>query len=133
MARFEKGKSGNPAGKAKGALDWRGRLRKQLEDAGPEIITKIVDAAKEGDLQAAKMILDRLVPAVKSQAAPVTLSIPNTDEAGKALAIFEAITKGEVPPDTGNELLTAMAALLKVREFTELIARIEALEKGGTQ
>lgn len=130
MARFIKGVSGNPNGKKKGASDWRTRLRKQLEDAGPEIITGILNAAKGGDIQAAKMILDRLIPSVKPQALPVALSIPDTDEAGRAKAIFNAITKGEVSPDTGNELLAALASLLKVKELTELIDRIEALERG---
>lgn len=130
MAKFEQGKSGNPAGRKKGAGDWRTKMRKQLEDAGPDIISRILDAAKGGDIQASKMILDRLIPAVKPQALPVTISIPDTDEAGRAKAIFSAITKGEVSPDTGNELLTALAALLKVKEITELVERIEALEKG---
>lgn len=129
MARFKKGESGNPAGKPKGTTDWRSKLRKQIEEAAPGLIDKLVAQAEWGDVAAIKLLLDKVLPNVKPQSLPVNIDIPTGDESASILAVFSAMSKGEISPDAGNELVHALATLSKVRETSEIIQRIEQLEK----
>lgn len=66
--RFQPGVSGNPAGKPKGARHFstliREAIQKVAEDTGTsddkEIVKALVKKAKEGDLKAVDMVLDRV-------------------------------------------------------------------------
>ncbi|MFZ4221436.1 DUF5681 domain-containing protein, partial [Enterobacter ludwigii] len=57
--RFRKGTSGNPGGRSGKSA----QMRKKLESGAADAVRTIVDAAKEGDLQACRLILERVVPA----------------------------------------------------------------------
>jgi hypothetical protein len=59
--RFQKGVSGNPSGKTKSAL-LTDAVRRQLSDSGDldAIATALIEKAKKGDLEAVKIIFDRL-------------------------------------------------------------------------
>ncbi len=59
--RFQKGTSGNPSGKVKSAL-LTDAVRRQLSDSGDldAIATALIEKAKKGDLEAVKIIFDRL-------------------------------------------------------------------------
>lgn len=63
---FVKGKSGNPAGRPKGASDRRTELRELLEPHAGALIKKAVEMALAGDTTAMKLCLERVLPAVKS-------------------------------------------------------------------
>lgn len=68
-------------------------------------------------------------PDVKAEAAPVNFYLDS--EAGPAeqtKQIMKAIAKGELAPDTGVSLITAMASVIKIIEITELEERLKALE-----
>ena len=62
--QFQKGKSGNPAGRPKGARNMSTILRERLEANGgksmEEIIDKAIDMAKSGDFKYFQQIYDRL-------------------------------------------------------------------------
>jgi len=72
-SRFTKGVSGNPNGRPKGAIGKTTKLRLQLQKSVPAILDKLVEAALNGDIAAAKLILERALPALR----PV-----DVDEAG---------------------------------------------------
>ncbi len=63
MARFQKGASGNPAGKPKGAVCKMTKLRQSIEKDLPEILAAMVAQAKAGDTRRRKLLLDRACPA----------------------------------------------------------------------
>lgn len=67
MAKFEKGRSGNPQGRPRGAKSSVTALRKELisDEDLQAIVDVVVGKAKEGDLTAAGMILDRRLPRLK--------------------------------------------------------------------
>jgi hypothetical protein len=123
---FAKGVSGNPSGRPKSESTV---LRAKLAEHGEAVARVVLDAAKAGDLTACKLILERLLPALKSTAAPVAVEIPK--DAGltdSGRAILGAITGGDLPPDIGAQLVAALGSLARVSEIDELEKRLAALE-----
>lgn len=129
MARFTRGKSGNPAGKPKGTTDWRSKLRKQIEDAAPDLIDRLIAEAEGGDVSAIKLLLDKVLPNIKPQSLPVNIEITAGDEAGRAEAVLSAMMQGQLSPDQGTELIAAIRALCQIKEVSDLEQRITALEE----
>ncbi|QWV97465.1 hypothetical protein KP005_19355 [Geomonas nitrogeniifigens] len=129
MARFQKGQSGNPAGKPPGTKDKRTELRALLKPHAPALIQKVVDLALEGDSAALRMCLDRLVPPVKATAEPVQVEATEGSLAEQAQAIYQQAANGELGPDEAGALIGLLQAQAKIIEISELEARITALEK----
>ena len=64
---FQKGQSGNPAGRPKGALNKYTEISKELlSEKGPMIVQKVIEKALDGDVACLKMCMDRIVPAHKA-------------------------------------------------------------------
>ncbi|WP_020484543.1 DUF5681 domain-containing protein [Methylomonas sp. MK1] len=127
--KFQPGQSGNPSGRPKGKTAAT-LLRKSIADAMPEILEKLVALAKDGDIAAAKALLDRAVPPLKPVAANVSLSVPNEASlTEQGAAVVNAILTGSIPPDIGGQLIAALSNQAKLIEVDELIKRIEELEK----
>lgn len=59
---FVKGQSGNPSGRPRGSKDRYTKFREMVEGDTPDIIRKVVQIALDGDLAAARIILDRVWP-----------------------------------------------------------------------
>ena len=125
--KFAVGVSGNPKGRKKGNTAAH-LLRKSIADDMPEIILKLVEQAKNGDTAAAKILLDRCCPALKPQAMNITLPI-NGNLAEQGNEIIKATLSGNIPPDIGAQLITALANQGKLIELQELTERIEILEE----
>jgi hypothetical protein len=91
-----------------------------------DIIKTLVELAKDGDVQAAK-VLDRICPALKPQALPIALPV-NGSFSEQGSEIIRATMAGQIPPDIGSQLITALANQSKIVEIDELTKRIEILE-----
>lgn len=65
MAKFEKGQSGNPNDRPRGT-GVVAKLREAIQDEMPEIIDALVLAAKAGDVSAAKVLIDKVIPTLRS-------------------------------------------------------------------
>jgi hypothetical protein len=124
--QFKPGQSGNPKGRPKDKTPAT-LLRKSIIDDMPDIIGKLVELAKGGDVQAAKLLLDRVCPPLKAQAMPISLPIKATlsEQGGE---VINATLTGQIPPDMGSQLIGALSAQAKIIEIDELTRRIEALE-----
>lgn len=130
ISRFTKGQSGNPAGRPKGS-GIAGELRKAITDSAPDIVATMITNAKAGDMQAAKALLDKVLPTLKPEALSVLL--PDMVEAetlsAKAEAAIDAAGAGELSPSAASDLVSAIAGLARIVETTELQKRLEALEQ----
>ena len=129
LMAWKPGQSGNPAGSRKRDTG-RAALREQITEALPPIIKKLIALARDGDVQAARTLLERVLPPARPEALPIEL--PDVAAAGtfteQAEALFKAAVSGGVAPDVAARLLTGVAAAARTTEIDELARRIAALE-----
>lgn len=128
--QFAKGKSGNPAGRPKGALGKATRWREALEPHGDELFKVAVEHALGGDMTALKLCLERISPPVKPTSDPVEFSLRGDTLSEKAESVLQAIADGVIDVDSGRKLIGAISDLGKIIEVDSILARIEALEAG---
>jgi hypothetical protein len=129
---FKKGKSGNPAGKPKGALNRAPRVAQELLDGEVEALTrKAVELAKGGNPVALRLCLERLLPVRREW--PVTLMLPplrGAQDLPRALsAVIQAVATGHLTPGEGQALSSILESYRKGLELTDLEARLGALEE----
>lgn len=79
MAKFKKGQSGNPGGRGKGVRDRYAKYRRMESRAEP-IINKLLDLAEAGDLQAVRLVVDRIWPAQAETILALTERIEDLEE-----------------------------------------------------
>ena len=128
MARFQKGTSGNPRGRPRGSRNRATALRQRLVKDADAILDAVVKAAKGGDVQAAKLILDRCLPALKPVDAAASVRTTSKSLSGQADKIVKDALSGQISPSQARELTAALANAARVREIADLAVRLEALE-----
>ncbi len=129
--KFQKGRSGNPAGKPKGARHKTTLAVQALLDGEAEEVTrKVIEAAKGGDMVAIRLVLERILPPRKD--APVVLSLPPinnpTDGINALTTILQAVSQGEITPAEGNALSAITEQVVGAYETQVIEKRLEALE-----
>jgi len=123
--KFKPGLSGNPKGRPKNTNT--SIFRNKLIEATPGIIDRLIEMALEGDSMAIKAVLDRVCPSLKPQAMAISLPVKST-LAEQGGAIIKATMAGQIPPDIGSQLITALANQSKIVEIDDLTKRLEVLE-----
>ena len=104
-------------------------MRAELAVHVPSIIAQLVTAAQAGDIQAARLILERILPPVKPIEQPVALQLPDGGTlTAQGRAVLLAVAAGELAPSQGAALLGAIGTLARVTEIDELTLRLEKLE-----
>ena len=87
-------------------------------------------AAKGGDVQAARLILERILPPVKAVEQAVELQLPADGTlTAKASAVLSAAAAGDLAPGQAAQLIAALGTLAKIHESDELATRIALLEE----
>jgi len=124
---FKSGESGNPLGRPIGVRDRRTALRELLSPHAPELVQKAVNLALEGDTAALRMCLDRCIAPLRSTTQNIALNFEGElHERGEAT--LQAIYAGDIDPLTGSALIGALADQARLKEQTELEARLSHLE-----
>lgn len=131
MAKFEKGRSGNPAGKPKGTRHVTTLAVEALLEGEAEGLTrKAIELALEGDMTAMRLCLERIAPARKD--APVTFEMPEmktaADAAAAVGAILDNVASGHLSPDEARSIAPLIETYRKTLETEDLERRISALE-----
>jgi Family of unknown function (DUF5681) len=129
---FQKGRSGNPQGRPPGARNAATVTAELLLDGEAATITrKAIELAKQGDLTALRLCLERIVSPRRDR--PVNFALPSMSSAGdasKALAtIMAAVASGELTPVEAAELSRVIEGYVKTLEATEIERRLRFLEE----
>jgi hypothetical protein len=103
---FQKGQSGNPGGRPKGIN--RIKVLRSMIDV-PALLETLRIAAADGDVSAAKLLLERALPALKLADSPVTLPLGD-GLAEQGRLVMDGIHKGTLTPDQAQRLMSALAA-----------------------
>lgn len=130
--KFQKGQSGNPNGKARGTKN-RVTLAAErlLQGELDNICRKLVEEALIGNMQAVKLILDRVLPAKRERVIDVQLpKLNTTDDALRAMSIIiEAVGSGNITPNEGEALSRVIDTFVKAIQTHEIEKRVDLLEQ----
>ena len=125
---WKPGESGNTKGRKPG-ITARGRFRQQVEGALPEVVANVLQQARDGDMQAVKLILDRCVPALKPTSDAVTLPLTGDSTlADRGMSVLGAATSGKLGPDDAQAVMSLLVSQAKLVEQSEVMARLEKIE-----
>ncbi len=129
---FKAGQSGNPAGKPKGARNKTTlAIEALLDGEAVELTRKVIEKAKQGDMTALKLCLDRLAPIRKGR--PVEIELPQvtsaSDLAKAGAQVTQHLADGLISPEEAQAVMGTLDSALKLFEAGELEARIAALEE----
>ena len=129
---FKPGKSGNPSGKPKGARNKTTvAMEKLLDDDAATITSKAIELAKNGDLTALRLCLERIIPPRKDR--PVNFDMPEIKTPSDALvagtAIMRAVAGGDLTPSEAAELGKLVENFTRAAEAADLAERIKRLEQ----
>ena len=126
--------AGNKAskGRPEGSRNKASLMAEKLMEGDAEAVIKtVVERAKGGDIQAARLILDRIVPVRKGR--PVQIQLPDMAGAGDVVnalsATLKAVSEGDLTPDEAQALAHLLEVHRRAIETTDLEDRIEKLER----
>jgi len=63
---WKQGQSGNPKGRPRKSQKSMAQLRSQISEHLPDVIEVLANAAKDGDVQAARILVERCVPSMRA-------------------------------------------------------------------
>jgi len=119
---------------------WKGRRIAQqgalaiealLEGEGEALTRKAIELAKDGDMQALRLCMDRLAPPRKDS--PVAFDLPEMKTLNDAVpamgALVKAVGQGDLTPTEAAELTKMVQAFAKIIETAELEERVRTLEE----
>ena len=128
VGRWKTGESGNPAGRKPGTGEVAA-IRAAIAERVPELLAAMMTKALEGDIGAARLLLERAIAPLKAIEQSVALQLPDGGTlTAKATAVLSAAAAGDLAPGQAAQLIAALGTLAKISEVDELAARITALE-----
>ena len=130
--KYKKGCSGNPRGKPKGSRN-KSTLAAEalLEGSLEKICKKVEEEALNGNMQAAKMILERFLPPRKDRCIEINLPLIDTfeDVLYAVGCIVNAVGKGKITPSEGELLARMVESYSKALEASQFESRLKNLEE----
>jgi hypothetical protein len=106
------------------------RARRRMEQGLEAIVAAVVQSAEDGNMKAAQLILDRLVP-IESER-PVCFPmrrIQSSQDAREAAAdVLAAVAAGALTIDAAERVMKLLGDFIKTYAPQEFEARLEALE-----
>lgn len=128
---FPPGKSGNAAGKPKGARNKATlAVEALMEGEAGALGRKAVELALGGDTTALRLCLERIAPVRKGR--PVRLDLPEiittADLAEAQAVVIATMSRGDLTPDEAVDVAKLLEAIGASIERRDLEARIAALE-----
>ena len=129
--RFANGQSGNEGGRPKGMPNrMTARAREILEGHSDEIMLSVCREAIAGNMLAAKMLVERILPARRGS--PINIALPPIVAAADAITamrvVVESLAAGDLSPEEAEALASLVDAGRKTIETADHEARILELE-----
>jgi hypothetical protein len=109
--KFQPGQSGNPSGYKKGQPNKITAAIRQLVNAeGPEIVRKVIEDAKNGDVAARQLFCKHLLPRYRTVMTPIDIEpAKDSDEARAQINTLVAMTaQGHLDLDSLRTLVGAL-------------------------
>ena len=104
------------------------RMRRRIELQAPAIVDALIDAAVDGDVAAARCLVERVVPVAKTApiGEPVTLTgdLPEQAELVKRL-----LAQGRLSLEEAESLHRAITTVQGVTESSAVLARLAEVER----
>jgi len=124
---FEKGQSGNPAGRPPGSRNKATILAESMFQGEAEAIIRLaIDKAKQGDMTAIRLCLERVFPRLKDRA--TLFDLPPINGAPEALAamttIVAGVRGGELTAAEGSDLSKLVDHYLRALEAKDFEQRL---------
>jgi hypothetical protein len=128
---FQKGQSGNPTGRPRGALNRATVLAQTLlSERAESIAGKVIELAERGDMTALRVCMDRLVPVIKHQ--PIAVELPPiekpADSVDAAASIAAAVAAGELTATEAAELAKVVDVYVRALDSKGFDERLSKLE-----
>lgn len=126
--KFKPGQSGNPGGRPRGSRNKAAALMQSVsgeltaEDYA-DIVRKMSELAKQGDAQAAKLLL----PRYKATMQPVKFDLDTSSPVAMADSILGAVASGKLPADVGQHLTGMIADRMAIMERSDMREQLEQL------
>src|SRR5215813_13824911 len=125
---FQKGESGNPAGRPRRSRNRATLLMEGLlADDAEAIGRKAIEMAKQGDMAAIRLCMDRLSPPRKDE--PVAFELPPLDKPADSVAaaatIVAAVAAGEEAAELAK-VIDVYVRAIETKGFDERLTKLEA-------
>lgn len=132
--QFTPGRSGNPAGRPKGARNHTTRAVEALLEGESEALTrKAIELALDRDGPALRLCLDRLIPVRRGR--PITFMLPPIEKPADLTrathALMQGVAAGEITPSEAAELSKLVDAQVNAIKSADLAERLARIEEGG--
>ncbi len=126
--KFAKGNPGGP-GRPRGEPAKLARaVREKWSARFDELATNILNRALEGDIDATRLVIERLYPKPRDGHLALT-DMPMDSLSSMTGRIVQAVAEGEISPSEGSVLADVVAKHAKSLEIEEIESRLARLEE----
>ena len=128
---FERGRSGNPAGRRTGSCNKTTEAAATLLAGESEALTrKAVELALGGDPTAMRLCIERVLPACRERA--VRFALPPIESAADIAAAMKAVTSaladGSIPPGEAATIAAVVDTFVRAIETSDFDRRLKLCE-----
>jgi Family of unknown function (DUF5681) len=128
--QFQKGQSGNPAGRPPGSRNKATVIEELLDCEGEAISRAVIEKAKAGDPTAMRVCMERLIP--KRCERTIQFALPPLEsvaDAVKALAaVAAALADGEITPGEAASVVQVIDGYAQTLGLALMDARLSQIE-----
>ena len=89
----------------------------------------MVSAALGGDITACKILIDKVLPSVRSTTPVISVGQSGESIADQSSAVIEAMLVGSLAPDQAAIAISVLSEHARLCEYMELEARLDTLER----
>lgn len=101
-----------------------------MEGELSDVVRVVIDAAKGGDMGAARLVVDKLIPAVRER--PLSIQLPSVGNAEDCVSaqtkVLAAVAAGDLLPSEGEALAGLIEQQRRSLETSQLANRMAAVE-----